>query len=124
MIHRAQSANGIVPEQPAVLPPENAAAPTGGPASAPLRELACYAITSYPSDLAVQALALASKLSDDQLPALLRLLRAVDDWVVAEATEAEEATWQQVLAHLPGLRSALEVLLARVRGLEPASTVG
>jgi hypothetical protein len=95
------------------------------PLSASFRALLQYVTEALSPEMALQALALASELSDAQVEALLALLRALDDRTVAAQTDADAAAWQAILAHIPGLAPSLEVIRAHVQGVEPScSAVG
>jgi hypothetical protein len=111
--------------------PDAAEAPDDAPGSEPeapscsLRAFLQYATETLSPELAMRALALASQLPDAQIEALLALLRAMDDRAVATQTDEEDATWQGILAHVPGLAPSLEVIRAHVQGVEaPCSAAG
>jgi hypothetical protein len=89
------------------------------PPSASFRAFLRYVTAALSPESALRALTLASELSDAQVEALFALLRAMDDRAVAVRTDEEDATWQAILAHLPGIAPSLEVIRAHVQGVEP-----
>jgi hypothetical protein len=89
------------------------------PPSSSFRAFLRYVTAALAPEMALRALTLASELSDAQVEALLALLQALDDRAVTAQTDAENATWQAILAHLPGLAPSLEVIRAHVQGVEP-----
>jgi hypothetical protein len=89
------------------------------PPSASFRAFLRYVTEALSPELALRALTLASELSEAQVEALFALLRAMEDRAVTAQTDAQDATWQAILAHLPGLAPSLEVIRAHVLGVEP-----
>ena len=93
--------------------------PTPPPRTAALRAVLRYATTAFPPDLAVRALSLAGKLPDEDIEILLDLWTAVDDRAVTAGADWERQTWERILAHVPGLAPALNMIRAHVLEEEP-----
>ncbi|HEY8340410.1 MAG TPA: hypothetical protein VIK95_11100 [Egibacteraceae bacterium] len=91
--------------------------------AASLRTLLRYVAATCSPDLTARVVALAATLSDEQIETLLELWRAIDDRAVALGVEQELATWQRILAHLPGLAPALEAIRAHVLEVEQPCAV-
>jgi hypothetical protein len=91
--------------------------------AASLRTLLRYVAATCSPDLTARVVALAATLSDEQVETLLELWRAIDDRAVALGVEQELATWQRILAHLPGLAPALEAIRAHVLEVEQPCAV-
>jgi hypothetical protein len=108
---------------------EPASPATNGDAAAqpvlasPSRSILRYVIERYPPELALRLLSFASTLPEDQARSFLDLLREVDDAATARAALQERAHWERLVAHLPGLAPALDLLRAHVRGTEPPCTL-
>jgi hypothetical protein len=71
---------------------------------------------SYSPDINRRIIALATALPEAQAREFLALLFVVVNDTDASMFEACHQDWKQVLAHLPGLATALELVMQHVRG--------
>ena len=84
----------------------------------------CAWVDAPAADLLTSAQALSLTLTPTQRGALVPLLGAFAEGVEAQAHLDQQAHWQRLLAHMPGLAPMLEVLSAHVGGgeLHPCPT--
>jgi hypothetical protein len=78
-----------------------------------------YVIERYSPDLALDHLTCASTLPEDQARSFLELLRDGDAAAITRSAAQEQAYWERLLAHPPGLAPTLDLLRSHVQGTEP-----
>jgi hypothetical protein len=121
---RSEMANGTILVEAAAARPRLDGRAAGSDFGATgLRTLLRYITPACPPPLAARMIALATSLSDEQVDTLAEFLRVLDDRAVASSTEEAIVTWQRILAHLPGLAPALELVRAHVLDVEESCHV-
>jgi hypothetical protein len=94
----------------------------------PIRRRAAFqqhVTETFPPALAARAQALACSMPEEQLEALSELLGLVSEWAIGCAVAVEADRWERMLAHSPGLATALdscETTLTPGRGVVHSAT--